>query len=141
MSSQFDEPSLRIDFQQHVQKQDALTTGRLDARTNDAPQCHNDVIREAAKPFLLPHNMRDTMPSTDDFRFNAHHFLLDMDAATNHLMMLVVSHEVTGSRWDEAVSRHKQAYAAWASILTGIQTDPMPALDGRPVEGNSSTAK
>ena len=45
------------------------------------------------------------------------------------------------SRWDEAVSRHKQAYAAWASILTGIPTDPMPALDGRTVEGNSSTAK
>lgn len=81
------------------------------------------------------------MLSTDDFRFNAHHRLLDLDAATNQLMMLVVSHEMTGSRWDEAVSRHKEAYAAWASILTGIQTDPLPALDGRPVEGSSSTAK
>lgn len=85
--------------------------------------------------------MRDAMSSTDDFRFNAHHLLVDLDAATNHLMMLVVSHEVTGSRWDQAVSRHAQAYAAWASILTGIQTDPLPALDGRPVEGDSSAAK
>jgi hypothetical protein len=94
-------------------------------------------------PMLLPlnYNMRAIMPSSDDFRFNAHHLLVDLDAATNNLMMLVVSHEVTGSRWDEAVSRHKQAYAAWASILTGIQTDPLPVLDGRPVEGNSSTAK
>jgi len=91
--------------------------------------------------YPLTHNMRDPMPATDDFRFNAHHLLLDLDAATNHLMMLVVAHEVTGHRWDEAVSRHKQAYAAWASILTGISTDPLPALDGRPVEGNSSTAK
>jgi hypothetical protein len=94
-----------------------------------------------ADAFTHSLNMRDAMPSTDDFRFNAHHSLVDLDAATNHLMMLVVSHEVTGSRWDEAVSRHKQAYAAWASILTGISTDPLPALDGRPVEGNSSTAK
>lgn len=84
--------------------------------------------------------MLDPMPATDDFRFNAHHLLLDLDACTNDLMMLVVSHEVTGSRWDEAVSRHKQAYTAWAAILIGIQTDPLPALDGRPVEGNSSTA-
>lgn len=95
----------------------------------------------SADAFTHSLNMRDAMPSTDDFRFNAHHLLLDLDAATNHLMMLVVSHEVTGSRWDEAVSRHAQAYAAWASILTGIQTDPLPALDGRPVEGNSSAAK
>ncbi|MBV4484972.1 hypothetical protein HU727_005160 [Pseudomonas sp. SWRI153] len=81
------------------------------------------------------------MPSTDDFRFNAHHLLLDLDASTNHLMMLVVSHEVEGARWDEAVSRHRQAYEAWASILTGIKTDPLPALDGRPAEGDSPTAK
>lgn len=96
---------------------------------------------EAAKPPHPSHNMRDTMPATDDFRFNAHHLLLDLDAATNHLMMLVVSREVTGSRWDDAVSRHKQAYTAWAYILTGIQIDPMPALDGRPVEGSSSAAE
>ena len=95
----------------------------------------------SADAFTHSLNMRDAMPSTDDFRFNAHHLLLDLDAATNHLMMLVVSHEVTGSRWDEAVSRHTQAYAAWAAILTGISTDPLPALDGRPVGGDSSTAK
>ncbi|WP_330208606.1 MULTISPECIES: hypothetical protein [unclassified Pseudomonas] len=79
------------------------------------------------------------MPSTDDFRFNAHHLLLDLDATTNHLMMLVVSHEVIGSRWDEAVARQKQAYETWISILTGIQIDPMPVLDGRAVGGNNPT--
>lgn len=81
--------------------------------------------------------MCDLMPSIDDFRFNAHHLLLDLDAATNHLMMLVVSREVSGVRWDEAVSRHRRAYEAWACLSTGVQTDPMPALDGRPVEGGT----
>jgi len=47
----------------------------------------------------------------------------------------VVSREVEGSRWDDAVSLHRQSYEAWASILTGIKIDPMPALDGRPAEG------
>jgi hypothetical protein len=75
------------------------------------------------------------MPSTDDFRFNAHHLLVELDATNNHLMMLVVSRTVTGSRWDEAVLRHKQAYEAWASLLIGIQVDPMPALDGRATDG------
>lgn len=83
----------------------------------------------------------DLMPSTDDFRFNAHHLLLDLDATTNHLMMLVVSHEVSGSRWDEAVARQKQAYEAWVSILTEIQIDPMPVLDGRAAGGDYPAAE
>ncbi|WP_130909596.1 hypothetical protein [Pseudomonas sp. Sample_9] len=83
----------------------------------------------------------DVMPSTDDFRFNAHHLLLDLDATTNQLMMLVVSHEIFGSRWNEAVARQKQAYAAWISILTGIQIDPMPVLDGRAVGGDTTTSE
>ena len=74
------------------------------------------------------------MPSTDDFRFNAHHLLLDLDATTNQLMTLVVSREVSGYRWEDAVLRQKQAYDAWVSALTGIQIDPMPALDGRPAQ-------
>jgi hypothetical protein len=80
------------------------------------------------------------MPSTDDFRFDAHHHLINLDATTNHLMMLVVAREVTGKRWEEALSRHKQAYEAWASILPGINIDPLPALDGRPQEGDCLTA-
>jgi hypothetical protein len=41
----------------------------------------------------------------DDFRFTAHQHLLDLDATTNHLMMLVVAKEVSGIRWDDAVLR------------------------------------
>ncbi|MNF49261.1 hypothetical protein D3C84_305280 [compost metagenome] len=91
-------------------------------------------------PLHSPNYKCDVMPSIDDFRFTAHHLLLDLDATTNHLMMLVVSSEVSGSRWDEAVSRHQSAYVAWASIVTGVQTDPMPALDGRPADGNTPSA-
>ena len=95
--------------------------------------CGNDPARS-------PKYKCDVMPSIDDFRFTAHHLLLDLDATTNHLMMLVVSSKVSGSQWDEAVARHKNAYAAWASIVTGVQTDPMPALDARPVDGNTPSA-
>ncbi|WP_150596900.1 hypothetical protein [Pseudomonas fluorescens] len=79
------------------------------------------------------------MPSIDDFRFKAHHLLLDLDATTNHLMMLVGSRDVSGPSWEEGVARHRQAYEAWASILTRVQTDPMPALDGRPPQDSASS--
>ena len=83
----------------------------------------------------------DSMLSTNDFRFNAHHLLLDLDATTNYLMMLVVSHEVSGSRWEEALVRQQRTYAAWVSILPGIQIDPMPVLDGRAVDGITTVAE
>lgn len=56
-------------------------------------------------------------------------------------MMLVVSHEVSGSRWEEALVRQQRAYAAWVSILPGIQIDPMPVLDGRAVDGITTVAE
>ncbi|ENA27829.1 MULTISPECIES: hypothetical protein [Pseudomonas] len=72
------------------------------------------------------------MKFNEDFRFNAHKRLLDLDATTNHLMMLVVADELSGFRWDEAVSCQKLASEAWTVLLAEVQTDPMPALDGRP---------
>lgn len=73
------------------------------------------------------------MHSNDDFRFKAHQHLIDLDATTNHLMMLVVAGEISEGHWDEAVIRQKLAFEAWTSIVAGVQTDPMPTLDGRPV--------
>jgi hypothetical protein len=72
------------------------------------------------------------MVNLDDFRFKSHHLLLELDAATNHLMMLVVAKEVSGSRWNEAALRQKAAYDAWAMLLYAVETDSMPCLDGRP---------
>lgn len=74
------------------------------------------------------------MPNTDDFRFQSHRLLLDLDAATAHLMMLVVGSELSGARWDQAIARHKVAYEVWAASLAAIVVDPMPALDGRATE-------
>ncbi|MFY0727327.1 hypothetical protein [Pseudomonas sp. NFX15] len=75
------------------------------------------------------------MVDIDDFRFKSHQLLLDLDAATNHLMMLVVAAEVSGPRWNEAAMRQKVAYDAWAALLYAVETDPMPCLDGRPPGG------
>ncbi|WP_130908332.1 hypothetical protein [Pseudomonas sp. Sample_16] len=74
------------------------------------------------------------MPPIEDFRFTAHHRLLEIDETTNRLMMLVMSRELSGSRWEEAVSLHKRAYEAWAAMLTPVEIDPMPIVDARAVE-------
>ena len=75
------------------------------------------------------------MISKDDFRFQSHVLLVELDAATNQLMMLVVAGELSGSRWDEAFARQSAAYSAWVSAAAGVQVDPMPVLDGRPADG------
>lgn len=75
------------------------------------------------------------MNPPDEFRFQSHHLLLELDAATNHLMMLVSARQATGYIWDEAAKRQKLAYEIWAAFLYGPEpapeTDPMPSLDAR----------
>ena len=98
--------------------------------------CHNarrGIEARSSEPVLIVDIRR--MHSTDDFRFKLHQNLLDLDATTNQLMMLVVANEISGFRWDEALLRQKLAFEAWASIAGGVQVDAMPALDGRPAEG------
>lgn len=57
------------------------------------------------------------MLTNEDFRFKAHHFLLDLEATNNHLMLLVVAGEVTGKIWDDALARQKCSYAAWFEVV------------------------
>jgi hypothetical protein len=76
-----------------------------------------------------------------DFRFHSHVLLVELDAATTQLMMLVVAGELSGNRWDGAFSRQSVAYSAWVAAVNGVPTDPMPALDGRPAEMGSPTAE
>lgn len=71
------------------------------------------------------------MIPSDDFRFRAHVLLVELDATTTQLMMLVVVGEISGTQWDEALSRQSAAYKQWISAVAGISIDPMPALDGR----------
>lgn len=56
------------------------------------------------------------MHANDDFRFKAHEHLIDLEATTNQLMMLVVSDELTGKVWDDALTRQKCSYAAWIAV-------------------------
>ncbi len=53
----------------------------------------------------------------DDFRFHSHQLLIELDAATTQLMMLVSSRQVSGDQWVEATCRHKNAYDAWTEFL------------------------
>nr|WP_307343038.1 hypothetical protein [Pseudomonas lini] len=71
-----------------------------------------------------------SMSNEDDFRFQSRYLLLELDAATNHVMMLVSAREVTGYPWDEAAKRQKRAYEAWAAFLMH-ETGPMPFLTGQ----------
>lgn len=74
------------------------------------------------------------MSSTDDLRFQAHVLLVELDAATTQLMMLVVAGELSGPSWNEALARQSSAYSAWVTAVRGVKVDPMPILDGRPPE-------
>lgn len=56
------------------------------------------------------------MHANDDFRFKAHEHLIDLEAMTNQLMMLVVSDELTGKIWDDALTRQRCSYAAWIAV-------------------------
>ncbi len=79
------------------------------------------------------------MASNDEFRFQSHAHLVELDAATNQLMMLVVAGELSGNRWDEALARQSAAYTAWLTVATGVTVDPMPVLDGRPPDREDPT--
>lgn len=71
------------------------------------------------------------MSTTDDFRYKSHELLIELDAATNHMMMLVSARKVAGFEWSEAAKRQKLAYETWSAFLYAPETDPMPCLDGR----------
>lgn len=75
------------------------------------------------------------MSSAEDLRFQAHVLLVELDAATTQLMMLVVAGELSGPSWDDAFARHSSAYSAWLTAVRGVKVDPMPILDRRPPEG------
>lgn len=75
--------------------------------------------------------MCDCMSDNDDFRFTSHHLLIELDAATNHLMMLVVAKEIVGPRWEDATDRQRRAYDAWAALLNGSQKEPLNDMTER----------
>lgn len=64
-----------------------------------------------------PSQAATVMSTTEDFRQKSHLLLLELDAATIGMMMLVSSKCVTGPDWDFATKRHHDAYEIWNSFL------------------------
>ncbi|VVN84351.1 hypothetical protein [Pseudomonas fluorescens] len=57
------------------------------------------------------------MKSFEEFRTTSHELLIELDAATTKMMMLVSAKEVSGPFWDDATQRHEDAVDAWHSFL------------------------
>ena len=73
------------------------------------------------------------MPSIDDFRFESHQLLLELDAATMEMMKLVSSSCVSGPTWDAANERQREAYRSWDAFMNTppiADTDKFPAKVG-----------
>lgn len=58
------------------------------------------------------------MRSVDDFRLGSYKLLLELDAATTGMMMLVTSSAVSGAEWDSATQRHREACRVWNNFLS-----------------------
>jgi hypothetical protein len=57
------------------------------------------------------------MASIDDFRFESHQLLLELDAATLGMMMLVSARCVSGPEWEAATKRQHDAYERWEKFI------------------------
>ena len=57
------------------------------------------------------------MASIDDFRFESHKLLLELDAATMGIMQLVSSRCVSGPAWEAATKRQHDAYECWDAFM------------------------
>lgn len=64
------------------------------------------------------------MSCIDDFRFESHKLLIELDAATTRMMLLVSSNKVTGLEWNEAVKDQKAAFHDWITFLSSPNTPP-----------------
>jgi hypothetical protein len=57
------------------------------------------------------------MASIDDFRFESHKLLLELDAATMGMMQLISSRCVSGPDWEIATKRQHDAYERWDAFI------------------------
>ncbi len=57
------------------------------------------------------------MSSLEEFRYRSHELLIELDAATTRMMMLVSMKEVTGPVWDESSKSHRDAYNSWNDFV------------------------
>ncbi|KPG72876.1 hypothetical protein AEQ48_20430 [Pseudomonas libanensis] len=78
------------------------------------------------------------MSGIDDFRFKSHHLLIELDAATSEMMMLVSSKELVGPKWEAAAKRHHDAFQAWNDFVNS-STAPAARVDLPSVPGEPGT--
>lgn len=57
------------------------------------------------------------MVNNDDFRFESHKHLLEIDASVAELMKLVASQKTAGVEWIHAMARYDAAHSKWVSFL------------------------
>lgn len=53
------------------------------------------------------------MNDIDDFRIHSHELLLELDAATCRMMMLVSAGRTSGPEWAEAVREQHECFERW----------------------------
>lgn len=59
----------------------------------------------------------EIMSGGDDFRFRSHELLVELDAATTKIMMMVALKQVSGPDWEDTIKKHHDAFDAWNSFL------------------------
>lgn len=57
------------------------------------------------------------MSVNEEFRQKSHLLLLELDAATIGMMMLVSARDMEGVEWGMATKRHHDAYEVWNNFL------------------------
>ena len=57
------------------------------------------------------------MTFNDEFRLATYKLLLELDASTTSMMLLVSSRDMAGIDWDLAVQRHRDVCEAWNLFL------------------------
>ena len=69
------------------------------------------------------------MTSVEDFRIQSHALLIELDAATMGMMLLVSSKCVSGPAWDEATQRPHAAYEHWNAFLNVVPDSGLEAAN------------
>ena len=57
------------------------------------------------------------MTTTDDFRFQAHQLIVDLDAATTEMMKLISAHQLSGPEWERVSQWQHESYERWTTYL------------------------
>nr|WP_126362891.1 hypothetical protein [Pseudomonas fluorescens] len=60
------------------------------------------------------------MNTIDDFRIRSHELLVELDAATCRMMMLVSAHKITGPEWLEAVNQQHVCFERWIAFVNEV---------------------